>query len=275
MATRPDDLPACCPYQPDRDVYRLLQSRAQRRRPRDRGRLPPAGAGLPPRPQRVAARQRRDAGRQCGARALLSDPRLARPTTTRAGASCTGSASLATGPPDGPQPGRAARALGVPTAATPVWAATGPPRAMRSRPWAAARASRRRWPAGPARDGGCRPPGSSPTSADRHRLWRAPADGRTDQLIGARRRGCGQASQRVRSLRIDPQLADGPDQLLATGRAGQAQAVERGVGDLLRAHLEVDAQRLARVAAAEAIGPQHGERAGRSSGATMSGSDLR
>src|SRR5207244_11553525 len=61
---------------------------------------------------------------------------------------------------------------------------------------------------------------------------------------------------RVETLRVDPQLANQAPQLVPVGRAGEAQTVERGVGDVLRRHLEMRAQRLARVAAPEAVRAQ-------------------
>ncbi len=87
----------------------------------------------------------------------------------------------------------------------------------------------------------------------------APGSAARSSSAEPRRQGGGQArsgSVRSGSIPSSPIARASSSRL---GRAGHAQAVERGVGDLLGAHLEVDAQRLARVAAAEAIGAQRGE----------------
>src|SRR4026209_1741163 len=74
-----------------------------------------------------------------------------------------------------------------------------------------------------------------------------------------KRAAAGLRLARIDAVGVDPQLTDRLDQLAPIGATGQAQPVERRVGDLLGAHLEVHPERLAGVAAAEAIGPEHGE----------------
>src|SRR6185295_3411317 len=64
------------------------------------------------------------------------------------------------------------------------------------------------------------------------------------------------AHQRIELLRIDSQLADRSPRERMVDAAAPGELVQGGDGDALGVHLEEAAQRLAGVAAAEAVGAQ-------------------